>query len=114
LLQQLSRETRALHEQVRPGIVHVRLPDVVWIDPLVWARELYKEEKSNRLTDVCARLGIALEQAHRAAGDAEATGRVLLALAERLPQPYGELIRLQGQMAARQDVDKSMLRNRRF
>lgn len=81
--------------------------DVIWIDPLVWERELHQDERSHRLGDVCARLGIPLERAHRAASDAEATGRVLLALAGRMPATYGELIRLQGQYAARQDVDMS-------
>lgn len=87
-------------------------PEVTWIDPLVWIRELMQEEKSKKLTDVTARLGIALEQAHRAAGDAEATGRVLLAIADRLPRSYGELIRLQAQYAARQDVDFAATRAR--
>jgi DNA polymerase-3 subunit epsilon len=89
-------------------------PEVIWVDPLVWVRELHKYEKSRKLSDVCARLGIALEQAHRAAGDAEATGRVLLSLASQMPRTYGELIRLQGQYAARQDVDiAAMWRMRR-
>lgn len=87
-------------------------PDVTWIDPLVWARELMQSEKSKKLTDVAARLGIALDHAHRAAGDAEATGRVLLALADKLPSSYGELIRLQTQYAARQEVDFAASRNR--
>jgi DNA polymerase-3 subunit epsilon len=78
---------------------------VTWIDPLVWVRELHKEERGHRLGEVCARLGVALETAHRAASDAEATGRVLLALAPRMPTTYSELIRLQRQYAARQDVD---------
>jgi DNA polymerase III subunit epsilon len=79
--------------------------DVTWVDPLVWVRELHKDERGYRLGDVCARLGIALDTAHRAASDAEASGRVLLALAPRMPSTYGELIRLQSQYAARQDVD---------
>jgi DNA polymerase III subunit epsilon len=86
---------------------------VVWIDPLVWVRELYKDEKGHRLGEVCARLGITLDNAHRAASDAEATGRVLLALAPRLPSTYGELIRLQSQYAARQDVDWAINYRRR-
>lgn len=81
--------------------------EVVWIDPLVWVRELHKEERSKKLGDVCKRLGIPLDNAHRAASDAEATGRVLLALADKLPATYGELIRLQVQYAARQEVDMS-------
>ncbi|MCG8556216.1 MAG: 3'-5' exonuclease [Proteobacteria bacterium] len=86
--------------------------DVVWIDPLVWVRELERDQAGNRLTEVCERMGITLEQAHRAAGDAEAAGRVLLGLANRMPARYGELIRLQGQYAVRQDVDFTAARTR--
>lgn len=85
-------------------------PDVVWIDPLVWSRELFRHERGHKLTDACARLGITQGTAHRAASDAEAAGRVLLALAERLPASYGELIRLQGQSAARQELDMATRR----
>jgi len=87
--------------------------DIEWIDPLVWVRELQQSEKSKRLTDVCARLGIPLVQAHRAAGDAEATGTVLLTLAPQLPATYGELIRLQQQYAARQEIDMAKRRRGR-
>jgi DNA polymerase III subunit epsilon len=87
--------------------------DVVWVDPLVWVRELQKYEKGKKLTDVCARLGLALERAHRAAGDADAAGRVLLTLAPQMPRTYGELIRLQMQCNVRQEVDRVAWRNRR-
>src|ERR1700761_5288137 len=40
--------------------------DVDWMDPLVWARELQQGEKSRALGEVAARLGISLENAHRA------------------------------------------------
>ena len=79
--------------------------EVEWIDPLVWTRELYRDDSSRKLADIAARLGIALERAHRAASDAETTGRVLLALAERMPPSYSEVIGLQTQYAARQEVD---------
>ncbi len=79
--------------------------DIVWVDPLVWAREILKELSSRKLSDVTAHLGIPLERAHRAAGDAEATGRVLLALASQMPRIYGELIRLQKRYAAFQDAE---------
>jgi DNA polymerase-3 subunit epsilon len=79
--------------------------DVEWIDPLIWARELYRDDSSRKLTDIAARLGIALERAHRAASDAETTGRVLLAIAERMPGTYAEVIGLQAQYGARQEVD---------
>lgn len=79
--------------------------DVDWIDPLIWTRELYRDDSSRKLSDIAARLGIALERAHRAASDAETTGRILLALAERMPATYTEIIGLQAQYAARQSVD---------
>jgi len=41
----------------------------VWLDPLSWARELQKEHKSRALGEVCERLGIQLERAHRATDD---------------------------------------------
>ncbi len=78
---------------------------VVWIDPLVWAREILKELKSRKLAEVAAHLGVPLERAHRAAGDAEATGRVLLGLAPHMPRIYGELIRLQQRYAAFQEAE---------
>lgn len=79
--------------------------EVDWIDPLIWTRELYRDDSSRKLTDIAARLGIALERAHRAASDAETTGRVLLAIADRMPATYTEIIGLQAQYAARQEVD---------
>jgi DNA polymerase-3 subunit epsilon len=79
--------------------------DVDWIDPLVWVRELQPHEKSHKLGDVCTRMDVPLVQAHRAAGDAEATGRVLLALAPQMPAVYGELVRLQTRYAAFQEAE---------
>lgn len=79
--------------------------EVDWIDPLIWTRELYRDDSSRKLSDIAARLGIALERAHRAASDAETTGRVLLAIAERMPAMYTEVIGLQAQYAARQEID---------
>lgn len=87
--------------------------DVEWIDPLVWVRELQKYEKGKKLTDVCERLAIPLEQAHRASGDAEATGHVLLALSRDMPRTYAELIRIQGQYAAMQEAELMTWRSRR-
>jgi DNA polymerase III subunit epsilon len=87
--------------------------DVEWIDPLVWARELHPD-KSAKLGEICAQLGIVLDGAHRAANDAEATGKVLLALAPQMPASYGELIRVQVRYSAQQDVDLAIWRGRRF
>jgi DNA polymerase-3 subunit epsilon len=78
--------------------------EVVWIDPLTWARELQKEEKSRSLGDVCARLGIEIGQAHRATFDAEAALRVLLVFAEdaRVPRTYGAFVQEQRRLARAQ------------
>lgn len=72
-------------------------PRVDWIDPLVWARELYQEAKSKSLGDMCERLGIHLERAHRATDDAEAALQVLLALARdsRVPRTYASFMQEQ-------------------
>lgn len=99
-----------LEEFARTGRATGALPpalrrSVVWIDPLVWAREVLKDQKSRRLGDVAAFFDIPLEQAHRAAGDAEATGHVLMRLSGQMPDAYGELIRLQGRYGAFQEAD---------
>lgn len=74
--------------------------ELVWIDPLVWARELLTELRQRTLTSVTDHLGIPLENAHRAVGDAEATAHVLLRLAPQLPEAYADLIRIQERHAA--------------
>lgn len=72
-----------------------------WIDPLVWARELQKLEKSRALGDVAARLGIELSQAHRATDDAEAALNVFVRFQEdlRVPKTYGALLQEQRRLA---------------
>ena len=69
----------------------------VWLDPLSWARELQKEHKSRALGEVCERLGIKLERAHRATDDAEAAGQVLAAFLRdsRVPARYGAFVKEQ-------------------
>ncbi len=75
--------------------------DIEWVDPLVWARELQREERSKALGEVAARLGVKLEKAHRASDDAEAALRVLYGLAEggRIPRPYGAFVQEQRRLA---------------
>jgi DNA polymerase III subunit epsilon len=91
-----------LEELRRAGETEAELPpafqsDVTWVDPLTWARELQKEEKSRALGDVCERLGIQLDNAHRATNDARAAGQVLNVFLRdsRVPQTYGAFIREQ-------------------
>ena len=79
-----------------------------WIDPLVWARELQKLEKSRALGEVAARLGIELSQAHRATNDAEAALNVFVRFQEdaRVPKTYGALLQEQRRLARMFDVDR--------
>ncbi|HTJ84642.1 MAG TPA: 3'-5' exonuclease [Polyangiaceae bacterium] len=74
---------------------------VEWLDPLVFAREIYKDEQSRALGEMAQRLGIELERAHRATDDAEAALRVLYALGKdpRLPRGYAALLQEQRRLA---------------
>jgi DNA polymerase III subunit epsilon len=80
----------------QPDLLPILRP-TVWLDPLSWARELQKEHKSRALGEVCERLGIHLERAHRATDDAEAAGQVLAAFLrdQRVPARYGAFIKEQ-------------------
>lgn len=97
------------NELARAGVALRR--DVEWLDPLVWARELQQGERSRALGEVAARLGIALENAHRAMDDAEAALKVLLALGKdvRVPQTYGALVLEQRRLGLAQ-ADERRLR----
>lgn len=85
---------------------------VEWIDPLVWARELQKSERSRSLSEVCERLGIKLDNAHRAAHDAEATLRVLDAFMRdsRVPQTYAGFMQEQRRLFRLFEADRPMWR----
>jgi DNA polymerase-3 subunit epsilon len=87
--------------------------DVEWVDPLVWAREIQREERSKALGDVAARLGVPLEKAHRASDDAEAALRVLYALAPdaRMPRAYGAFAQEQRRLAQIQADERRRWRN---
>lgn len=78
--------------------------DVEWLDPLIWARELQQGERSRALGDVVARLGIALDNAHRATADAEAALRVLMTFGRdvRVPRSYGAFVQEQRRLAMAQ------------
>jgi DNA polymerase-3 subunit epsilon len=84
--------------------------NVDWVDPLVWARELQQGERSRALGEVAARLGISLENAHRAADDAEAALKVMLALARdvRVPRTYSGLVQEQRRLAMAQADERRL------
>ena len=77
---------------------------VEWLDPLVWARELQQGERSRALGEVAQRLGIALENAHRASDDAEAALRILLVLGRdvRVPKTYAGIVQEQRRLGMAQ------------
>lgn len=103
-------------ELARAGFMHESLPpalrkNVEWLDPLVWARELQPEERSRALGEVAVRLGIAIDQAHRASEDAEAALKVMLAFGrdQRVPSTYSALVQEQRRIALAQ-ADERRLR----
>jgi DNA polymerase-3 subunit epsilon len=87
--------------------------EVEWLDPLVWARDIQEGEKSRSLGDVAARLGIKLENAHRAEDDAEAALRVLYALGRdaRMPRAYGAMVQEQRRLSQKQADARRMWRS---
>jgi DNA polymerase-3 subunit epsilon len=106
-------------ELARAGVAVERMPpalrrNIEWIDPLIWARELQRAEKSRALSEVAQRLGIPLENAHRATHDAEATLHVLAAFRRdpRVPKTYGALVQEQRRLARLFDEEHKIWRNR--
>jgi DNA polymerase III subunit epsilon len=87
--------------------------EVEWLDPLIWARDIQDGEKSRSLGDVAARLGVALEKAHRAQDDAEAALRVLYALGgdSRIPRAYGAMVQEQRRLSQVQADARRMWRS---
>lgn len=89
-------------ELARTGHSGAKLPPALrkgvdWLDPLIWARELQKDEKSKSLSSVAERLGIEIGQAHRAADDATAAGHVFRAFISdtRVPPTYAACVQEQ-------------------
>ena len=82
--------------------------DVDWLDPLVWAREIQREEKSKALGEVAERLGVKLENAHRASDDAEAALLVVykLGVDARMPRPYGAVMQEQRRLGLLQSDER--------
>jgi DNA polymerase-3 subunit epsilon len=100
----LLAEVERLGERIGPTPPALR-PETRWLDPLVFARELFPGKQSRALGPVCQKLGIELTEAHRATADAEAALRVLYALGKdpRIPVAYGALVREQSRLAKAQD-----------
>jgi len=109
-----------LFELGRVGLEGDALPaalsaNVEWIDPLVWARELYQFERGKALSDMTSRLGIVHKSAHRATDDAEAALLVLYALAKdvRVPKGYAAFTQEQRRLARAQEEQRARWRSKR-
>jgi DNA polymerase III subunit epsilon len=109
-----------LAEFERAGTLAGKLPPacrkgVDWIDPLIWARELQKFEKGKSLGEVCARLGIEIAQAHRAADDAEAALRVMTVFSTdaRVPKSYAAFVQEQRRLARLHEEERQKWKSTR-
>ena len=95
------------HELNRCGLT---LPSVPILDPLVWARRLMPSDNRHNLGAVCDKFGIPLENAHRAEDDAEACGRIVLRLADKVPVNLGTLLAEQTGWKTAQDDEREQRR----
>ncbi len=81
-----------------------KLPDIPWIDPCTFIREVDKYQKGKKLSDAAARWGVELNGAHRALADAMATGHLLYKLVPSLKiHGLEELLRQQGMWREQQE-----------
>lgn len=81
--------------------------DCPTLDPLIFARQFFKNSPRKNLSTISKLLGIPLEEAHRAVHDAEVAGRVLYAFEDRLPPDLEQLLVLQKQWEAAQAQEMS-------
>lgn len=95
------------HEMARCGLTP---PSVPILDPLVWSRRLMPSENRHNLGAICQKFSIPLENAHRAEDDAEACGRVVLRLADKVPVHLGTLLNEQKAWKAIQDEEREQRR----
>lgn len=77
------------------------------LDPLIFARQFFKNSPRKNLGAISKKLGIPLEEAHRATHDATVAGHVLYAFEDRLPARLEDLQVLQAQWEAAQAQEMS-------
>lgn len=91
-----------LGEWQRAGVVVP--PHATWIDPLIWARHVHRNEKGKKLEQVAQRLGVEPKTApHRALADALTCTRVLFKLQQWMPTEYGAVVLLQEELRRKQE-----------
>ena len=91
--------------------VGLAMPNCWPVDVLVFARELVKGGRHN-LGEMARQFGIAMETAHRATADAEASVKLLLAMGPQLPPELDALVRLQAQWREEQRARRAVWRQR--
>lgn len=91
--------------------VGLALPPCHVVDVLIFARALVPGGRA-RLEDAVRHFGVPMETAHRASADAEATVRLLRAMAPQLPAELDDLLRLQAQWQAEQRAKRAMWRGK--
>lgn len=77
------------------------------LDPLIFARQFFKNHPRKNLSAISKLLGIPLEEAHRATHDATVAGHVLYAFEDRLPERLQDMLVLQAQWEAAQASETS-------
>lgn len=68
-------------EFARLGLV---MPKLHWVDPFIFICELDRFKRGKKLTDAANRWGVSIKNAHRAMDDAEAAGRLMFKMAEKI------------------------------
>ncbi|MEZ4459548.1 MAG: 3'-5' exonuclease [bacterium] len=81
--------------------------DAPTLDPLIFARQFFRNSPRKNLGAISKLLGIPLEEAHRAVHDAEVAGKVLFAFEDRLPEDLEQLLMLQTQWEQAQSSEMS-------
>jgi DNA polymerase III alpha subunit (gram-positive type) len=92
--------------------VGLELPRCWPVDVLIFARGLVQGGRHN-LSEMARKFDIAMETAHRADADADATVRLLLAMAPDLPPELDNLLHLQAQWREEQRARRAVWRGRR-
>lgn len=87
-----------------------------WLDPLAWIRHIGRDSPrkvSNKLTDACARMGVSIENAHRAEADAEAAGKLLWKIQDDIgASTVSEVLRQQTRITRAQEERYAAFRGR--
>jgi DNA polymerase III alpha subunit (gram-positive type) len=91
--------------------VGLTMPECWAVDALILARGVVKGGR-HTLSDMAVHFGVPMETAHRANADAEATVRILMAMAPELPENLEELLALQHHWWGEQRAKRAMWRNR--